>query len=117
MAIAFHFFNDFDTSEKVLTGIRSTYDGPLTLATDYLVWNVTKDDIRVREVFVNENMWPAPPAYPKPPMDPSIMKFVSKEIGAGYLDEAVVTDQAIYDRINKKFGTDVKQRRPDRRKK
>jgi ribonuclease Z len=117
LAIAFHFFNDFDTSERVLRGVRSTYDGPLTLATDYLVWNVTKDDIRVREVFVNENMWPPPPAYPKPPMDPSLMKFVSKEIGAGYLDEAVVTDQAIYDRINKKFGTDLEQRRQDRRKK
>ncbi len=45
------------------------------------------------------------------------MKFVSKEIGAGYLDEAVVTDQAVYDRINKKYGTKLEQRRPDRRKK
>jgi ribonuclease Z len=117
MAIAFHFFNDFDTSQRVLRGILSTYDGPLTLAKDYLVWNVTKDDIRVREVFVNENMWPPPPAYPKPPMDPALMKFVSKEIGAGYLDEAIVIDQAIYDRINKKYGTDLKQRRQDRRKK
>jgi len=115
MAIAFHFFNDFDTTEKILRGIRLTYDGPLTLATDYLVWNVTKDDIRVREVFVNENMWPPPPAYPRPPMDPSIMKFVSQEIGAGYMDEAVVADQPIYDRINKQYGTDLKQRRQDRR--
>lgn len=30
--------------------IRETYDGPLTLAKDMLVWNVTMEKIRVREV-------------------------------------------------------------------
>lgn len=54
MAIAFHFFNDFDTASGVEAGVRTTYDGPLTLTDDLLVWNVTKDSIRVREVVVNE---------------------------------------------------------------
>ena len=58
MAVGFHFFNDFDTVLAVESGIRTTYDGPLSLADDYLVWNVTKDDIKVREVVVNENAWP-----------------------------------------------------------
>ena len=48
MAIAFHFFNDFDTYNGVYEGIRSTYDGPLSMATDLMVWNVTKENIRVR---------------------------------------------------------------------
>ena len=55
MAVAYHFFNDFDIQERVGLGIRSTYDGPITLATDYMVWNVTKDDIKVREVVFNED--------------------------------------------------------------
>lgn len=48
MAVAYHFFNDFDTRSDIERRIRTTYDGPLSLATDYMVWNVTKDKIRVR---------------------------------------------------------------------
>jgi ribonuclease Z len=59
MAIAYHFFNDYDTRYPIIKGIRSTYDGPLTMATDLLVWNVTKDDIRVRQVIVDDESWPA----------------------------------------------------------
>ena len=39
--------------------IRRTYDGPLTLAKDLLVWNVTNDEIKVREVVAQEAVWPA----------------------------------------------------------
>ena len=55
MAVAYHFFNDFDTRYAINDGIRSTYDGPLTMATDLLVWNITKDDMRLREVIVDPN--------------------------------------------------------------
>jgi ribonuclease Z len=48
MAIAYHFFKDFDTTAQVYNRIRKTYDGPLSLAEDFMVWNVTKDDIKVR---------------------------------------------------------------------
>ncbi|MGI9521185.1 MAG: guanitoxin biosynthesis MBL fold metallo-hydrolase GntH, partial [Hyphomicrobiaceae bacterium] len=61
MAVAYHFFNDFDTATSVFERIRSTYDGPLSLANDFMVWNVTKDDIRVRMAVTEENTW-APPS-------------------------------------------------------
>ena len=48
MAVAYHFFKDFDTTASINDRIRTTYDGPLSLAEDYMVWNITKDDIRVR---------------------------------------------------------------------
>ena len=60
MAVAYHFFNDFDTSTAVYERIRKTYDGPLSLANDYMVWNVTKDDIVVRMAEVDHHTW-APP--------------------------------------------------------
>jgi ribonuclease Z len=60
MAIAYHFFKDFDTTAEVNDRIRTTYDGPLSLAEDFMVWNVTKDDIRVRMAVVEEATW-APP--------------------------------------------------------
>ncbi|QDG77610.1 guanitoxin biosynthesis MBL fold metallo-hydrolase GntH [Labrenzia sp. PHM005] len=60
MAVAYHFFKDFDTTGQVNDRIRTTYDGPLSLAEDFMVWNITKDDIRVRMAVVEEATW-APP--------------------------------------------------------
>jgi ribonuclease Z len=68
MAIAYHFFNDFDTSTQVYDGIRKTYDGPLSMADDFMVWNVTKDDIKVRMAVTEERTW-APPLS-EPPITP-----------------------------------------------
>ena len=45
MAVAYHFFNDFDTLPGVIQQVRTTYDGPVSFSKDYMVWNVTKDDI------------------------------------------------------------------------
>jgi ribonuclease Z len=60
MAVAYHFFKDFDTTPAVNDRIRTTYDGPLSLAEDFMVWNVTKDAIKVRMAAVEEATW-APP--------------------------------------------------------
>ena len=61
MAVAYHFFNDFDIRFPMYEGIRRTYQGPLTMATDLLVWNITKQDVRVRQVVINPDAWPAKP--------------------------------------------------------
>jgi ribonuclease Z len=82
MAIAYHFFKDFDTTAEINDRIRTTYDGPLSLAEDFMVWNVTEDDIRVRMAVVEEATW-APPLVgaPQPPGgDPDRQKF-STETG------------------------------------
>ena len=60
MAVAYHFFKDFDTTAEVNDRIRTTYDGPLSLAEDFMVWNITQDEIRVRMAVVEEHTW-APP--------------------------------------------------------
>jgi ribonuclease Z len=64
-AVAYHFFKDFDTTAEVNDRVRKTYDGPLSLAEDFMVWNITKDDIRVRMAVVEEATW-APPLVSKP---------------------------------------------------
>jgi ribonuclease Z len=111
MAIAYHFFNDFDTQERIGLGIRSTYDGPLSMATDYMVWNVTKDAIRTRMAEYNPDVWPPPAAYPKPEMDTDGMMFISDAVNAGKLSAAQDVDDTIYDRINAAYGTEYKLRR------
>ncbi len=42
-AVVFHFFNDFDTAPEIEREIRKHYQGPLALAQDLMVFNVTKD--------------------------------------------------------------------------
>ena len=64
MAVAYHFFNDFDTATSVYERIRKTYDGPLSLANDFMVWNVTKDEITVRMAATEEATWSPPLAAP-----------------------------------------------------
>jgi ribonuclease Z len=64
MAIAYHFFKDFDTTAQVYKRIRKTYDGPLSLAEDFMVWNVTKDGIRERMAVVEESTWSPPTTRP-----------------------------------------------------
>ena len=107
MAVAYHFFKDFDTAGSIHARIRTTYDGPLSLAEDYMVWNITEDDIRVRMAVVDEDVWP-PPATDTPLLpDPSQRIPYSAQILGGKLDVLDVL-QPIYDEINKKYGLNEK---------
>ncbi len=110
LAIAYHFFLDFDIAPGINAGIRQTYDGPLSLATDNMVWNVTKDSIRVRNLVPIDEAWPAKSPFETPPMDPKLMKFESAEIQAGAWDGAIKPNQIVYDRVNKRYGTNVEPR-------
>ena len=106
MAVGYHFFNDFDTQPAVLADIRKTYDGPLALATDYMVFNVTKDDMRVRMAAIDEDIWPQPPTQPKLPPDLSQQIGFSDFIVGGRVPFPEVVQQ-LYDEINAEYGTNV----------
>ncbi len=106
MAIAYHFINDFDTAPNIQEGIRKTYDGPLTLAKDMLVWNVTKEDIKVREVIYNENVWTAP-VVNQGEIDTSLRESESDFIKGGIADFSDVIND-VYKRTNEKYGTNIK---------
>ena len=60
-AVAYHFNNDPDSLPKMVDAVRETYDGPLDFATDFMVWNVTKDSIRTRLGVPDPNRYPLPP--------------------------------------------------------
>jgi ribonuclease Z len=67
-AIAYHFFNEADTRFQLYEAVRETYDGPLTMAEDMLVWNITKDKIEVRKVVSDDEAWSV--VGPNPPQPP-----------------------------------------------
>ena len=106
MAVAYHVFNDFDTQPDILEQVRTTYDGPISLATDYMVWNVTKDDIRVRMAVVDEDIWPQPSVTEKLPADPNDRVGFTDFITDGKLPYPDVVKR-VYDMTNEEFGTDV----------
>jgi len=108
MAIAYHFFNDWDTAPDINQRIRSTYDGPLALSTDYMVWNVTKDSIRVRMAAVDEDVWPPQPSEEPLVPDPSLKVPFSDFIANGKYDMKDVI-QPVYDEVNKEYDLNVKQ--------
>ncbi|HTU21990.1 MAG TPA: guanitoxin biosynthesis MBL fold metallo-hydrolase GntH [Gemmataceae bacterium] len=88
MAVAYHFFNDYDTRDPIYDGIRKVYKGPLTMATDLLVWNVTKENVKVRRVIVNEASWPASPPTPPDQPDPKQRTPFSAFVDNGRADVA-----------------------------
>ena len=106
MGVGYHFFNDFDTQPVVLADIRKTYDGPLALATDYMVFNVTKDDIRVRMAAIDEDIWPQPSVYGREPPNPNDRIGFSEFVSEGRVDFPEVLKQ-IYDEANAEYGTNV----------
>jgi len=105
-AVAYHFFKDTDTTGPVLERVRKTYDGPLSLAQDYMVWNVTKAGIRERMAVVDEHTWNPPLAYPAEPVSPKDRVGYSPEIEGGRLDVSDVIEpiyQEASDALGRKF--------------
>jgi ribonuclease Z len=102
-AVAYHFWKDFDTTGPVLERIRSTYDGPLSLAEDYMVWNVTKEGVKVRLAAIDEHSWNPPHAYPAEPVKAEDRVGYSPEIWAGRLNVDDVI-KPIYEEAGKALG-------------
>ena len=56
-AVAYHFFNDADTRYAIYEAVRETYDGPLSMATDMMVWNITRDAVTERMGVSTDDSW------------------------------------------------------------
>ena len=107
LAVGYHFYNDFDIEPEVRRRIAKTYDGEVSLAVDYMVWNVTKDDIRVRMSAVDEEIWPSPALKVKNAPDFTKAVPISDFTKSGALGFPEVVGP-IYEEINEIYGTDYK---------
>ena len=58
MAVGYHSVQSPENNAAIMDGVRVTYDGPLTLARDLMVINVTKKQIVVRMASVDEYALP-----------------------------------------------------------
>lgn len=89
MAIAYHALLLPELLQESTEKIRATYDGPLTIAGDLMVWNVTKDKITLREAVVSEMPYPPPagPAWGKAKRSKPKTKKISDAIQSGWWEK------------------------------
>ena len=83
LAVGYHSVQSPDNNAAIMDGVRKTYDGPLALARDLMVINVTKKTIKVRMATVDEYVLPpdVTQAYKDAPR--TDQKHPSKEILSG----------------------------------
>ena len=97
-AIAYHFFDEEGTRYGIYDGIRETYDGPLSMATDMMVWNLTRDGVRERMAVSTDEAWDVPGTeeglQPDPTRKPEIVwpelinqRLDMTEVNKRWLDE------------------------------
>ncbi|MEM7024967.1 MAG: guanitoxin biosynthesis MBL fold metallo-hydrolase GntH [Pseudomonadota bacterium] len=79
LAVGYHSVQSPENNAAIMDGVRKTYDGPLAIARDLMVINVTPDIIKVRMAIVDEYALPsdvtedykkAPRSDEKSPSDP-----------------------------------------------
>ena len=103
-AVAFHFFNEEGTRYGIFEAVRRTYDGPLSLACDLMVWNITRDKITERMTIPVDNAWDvAGPTYPPNP-DNKFPKQESEFTLSGRWQPAIEMEKEIFAPFLKKHG-------------
>ncbi len=102
-AVGYHFFNEQSTHDHVLLGIRQVYSGPLSLAVDNMVWNISKDAIVERMIVSPDQAWAVngPNKPPTPPAPGSIPDPISDFIKSGRWQPAEAAQAPMVDKFKK----------------
>ena len=102
-AVAFHFFNEEATRYAIYDGIRQTYDGPLSMATDMMVWNITREGIKERMAVSADDAWDtASPTMPPPP-DNTVPNLETDFLRSGRLDTSDVEETGVRKAMQEKL--------------
>jgi len=105
-AVGYHFFNEQTTHDNILRGVLETYTGPLSLAVDNMVWNITKDEIKERMIVSPDQAWAVngPNRPPKPPARGTLPDPISDFIKAGRWQPAEEAQAPMVDAFKKEHG-------------
>jgi ribonuclease Z len=112
-AVGYHTYEELLPS--VLAGVRETYDGPLSMAVDMMVWNITKDEITERMAVSPDRAWATEgPTRQSPPEKgrPDVMSdFIKQgEWGPGFNAQNQMLDE--YSKKFKLEDQDWRQQKP-----
>jgi ribonuclease Z len=105
-AVGYHFFNEQATHDDILRGVLQTYDGPLSLAVDNMVWNISKEKITERMIVSPDQAWAVngPNKPPKPPAKGSLPDPISDFIKAGRWKPAEKAQASMVNEFKKEHG-------------
>ncbi len=105
-AVAYHFFNEEGTRYLIYDGVRQTYDGPLSMATDNMVWNIRRDEIVERMAVITEDAWSVLSLEPPPVRTTPPVNMYSEEILGGRWDVRDVEGRMVKEHAEK-YGIDL----------
>jgi ribonuclease Z len=111
-AVAYHFLNEEATRYNLYEAIRETYDGPLSMATDNMVWNVTPDGITERMAVITEEAWSVPGPTRQGPPEKGRREVFSDFTNAGYWLPAYKAQNEAMDKHMEKYNLQNEDWRP-----
>jgi ribonuclease Z len=100
-AVAYHTMEE--AHQELLIDIRSTYDGPLSIAMDMMVWNITKDGVNERMAVSPDRASAVPGPTPQPPPQPGLPDPMSDFIKAGEWGPGFNAQNEMLDKYGEKY--------------
>jgi ribonuclease Z len=111
-AVAYHSMEE--AHQELLLGIRSTYDGPLSIARDMMTWNITKDGVKERMAVSPDRASGVPGPTRQPPPDPNREDPITDFIRAGEWGPGFNAQNEMLDEHMKKYGLQEQDWRPSK---
>ncbi len=109
-AVAYHTLEEFHP--ELREGIRSTYDGPLSIAMDMMVWNITKDEIVERMAVSPDRALGVPGPTRQPPPEKGRPSPMSDFINDGEWGPGFKAQDEMLDEHMKKYDLQDQDWRP-----
>ena len=100
-AVSYHSFEE--AFDGIRAGIRETYDGPLSVATDMMVWNITKDKIVERMAVSPDRASGVPGPTRQPPPQKGVPDPMSDFIKGGEWGPGFNAQNELLDAHSKKY--------------
>jgi len=111
-AVAYHFLNEEATRYNLYDAIRETYDGPLSMAIDNMVWNVRQDGITERMAVITEEAWSVPGPTRQGPPEEGRRPVFSDFTNAGYWLDAYEAQNDAMDKHMEQYNLQDQDWRP-----
>jgi ribonuclease Z len=111
-AVAYHFLNEEATRYNLYEAIRETYDGPVSMAADNMVWNITPEGVEERMAVITEDAWSVPGPTRQGPPERGRRPVFSKFTDAGYWLPAYEAQNDAMDKHMEKYNLEDEDWRP-----
>lgn len=112
-AVAYHSVEELLPS--VRAGVRETYDGPLSIAVDMMVWNITKEKVVERMAVSADRAWAVPGSTRQPPPDKGRTSPMSDFISDGEWGPGFNAQNEMLDKYSEKFNLQKQDWRPEKK--